>query len=49
MAGNVEKILGLDPVEDFVICEGNPLKGEGSVVVSVERDGVVGTVWPNES
>ncbi|KAI5361892.1 putative metal-dependent hydrolase, composite domain superfamily [Septoria linicola] len=52
MAGNVEKILGLkkgkEEVGDFVVWEGNPLKGEGSVVLSVESDGTIGTCWPDD-
>lgn len=32
---------------DFVIWEGNPLKGEGSVVVAVQDDGKVGDCWPD--
>ena len=48
VAGNVEKILGLEKSEDFVVWEGNPFKGEGSVVVSVEEGGVIGNCWPDE-
>jgi hypothetical protein len=32
---------------DFVIWTGNPLKGEGSVVVAVQDDGLVGDFWPD--
>lgn len=48
VAGNVERILGLEPSGDFVVWEGDPLKGEGSVVGSFEEDGVVGSWWPED-
>jgi imidazolonepropionase-like amidohydrolase len=32
---------------DFVLWEGNPLNGEGSVVVSAQDDGRVGDCWPD--
>ncbi|EQB50733.1 hypothetical protein CGLO_09796 [Colletotrichum gloeosporioides Cg-14] len=56
---NFNKILGLKefskegrPIEtkfsgDFVIWEGNPLRGEGSVVLSVQDDGKIGDCWPD--
>ncbi|KAJ3948759.1 hypothetical protein N0V92_013015 [Colletotrichum tropicale] len=56
---NFKKILGLRefpkeryPVEtkfsgDFVVWEGNPLRGEGSVVLSVQDDGKIGDCWPD--
>jgi imidazolonepropionase-like amidohydrolase len=56
---NFEKILGVDRLGgksskdegvyggDFVIWTGNPLKGEGSVVVAVQDDGLVGDCWPD--
>jgi hypothetical protein len=56
---NIEKILGLKKEDkdgqslgqiydrDFVVWSGNPLKGEGSVVVAVQDDGKVGDCWPD--
>ncbi|KAL0932710.1 carbohydrate esterase family 9 protein (amidohydrolase) [Colletotrichum truncatum] len=32
---------------DFVVWNGNPLRGEGSVVVTVQDDGKVGDCWPD--
>jgi imidazolonepropionase-like amidohydrolase len=32
---------------DFVIWEGDPLRGEGSVVVSVQDDGKIADCWPD--
>ncbi|KAJ5010812.1 hypothetical protein K4K57_006651 [Colletotrichum sp. SAR 10_99] len=32
---------------DFVVWEGNPLRGEGSVVLSVQDDGKIGDCWPD--
>ncbi|KZF23063.1 amidohydrolase [Xylona heveae TC161] len=54
---NIETILGLRPKTslseqgllphgDVVVWEGNPLKGEGSVVVSIQEDGRIGDCWP---
>lgn len=51
VSGNLEKILGLEKpadADDFVIWEGNPLRGEGSVVLSVEAGGQISTCWPDE-
>ncbi|KAF9872160.1 hypothetical protein CkaCkLH20_10497 [Colletotrichum karsti] len=55
---NFDKILGFDLEDkggvkeniyggDFVVWEGNPLRGEGSVVVSVQDDGKIGDCWPD--
>ncbi|KAI8252654.1 hypothetical protein K4K58_007742 [Colletotrichum sp. SAR11_239] len=56
---NFNKILGLEGYreedspagnkysEDFVVWEGNPLRGEGSVVLSVQDDGKIGDCWPD--
>ncbi|TDZ29972.1 hypothetical protein C8035_v003550 [Colletotrichum spinosum] len=32
---------------DFVVWDGNPLKGEGSVVLTVQDDGKIGDCWPD--
>ncbi|KXH68906.1 amidohydrolase [Colletotrichum salicis] len=32
---------------DFVVWDGNPLKGEGSVVLAVQSDGKIGDCWPD--
>lgn len=32
---------------DFVVWDGNPLRGEGSVVVSFQDDGKIGDCWPD--
>ncbi|KAF2173470.1 hypothetical protein M409DRAFT_48443 [Zasmidium cellare ATCC 36951] len=54
---NIEEILRLKSTKlkpsshalgDFVVWEGNPLRGEGSVVLSVHEDGGVGACWPDE-
>ncbi|KAI8201208.1 hypothetical protein K4K53_007253 [Colletotrichum sp. SAR 10_77] len=56
---NFNKILGLEGYReedspagnkysgDFVVWEGNPLRGEGSVVLSVQDDGKIGDCWPD--
>ncbi|PYI36280.1 amidohydrolase [Aspergillus indologenus CBS 114.80] len=52
---NLEEILGLRRagsaeeayVGDFVVWEGNPLRGEGSVVVSVLEGGEIADCWPD--
>ncbi|KAH0438757.1 hypothetical protein CcaCcLH18_03189 [Colletotrichum camelliae] len=56
---NFNKILGLEGYTteeslvrnkysgDFVVWEGNPLRGEGSVVLSVQDDGKIGDCWPD--
>ncbi|KAI8279499.1 hypothetical protein K4K59_008942 [Colletotrichum sp. SAR11_240] len=56
---NLNKILGLEKYRkkdgpagnkysgDFVVWEGNPLRGEGSVVLSVQDDGKIGDCWPD--
>ncbi|RAH39698.1 uncharacterized protein BO95DRAFT_490257 [Aspergillus brunneoviolaceus CBS 621.78] len=55
---SLEEILGLRSgqsargegeayVGDFVVWEGNPLRGEGSVVVSVLEGGEVADCWPD--
>lgn len=45
---NFEDILGLDAkTQDFVLWDGNPLSGEGSVVVSVQDDGRIGVCLPD--
>ena len=49
VSSNIEQILGLGRAVDdhdvykgdFVLWEGNPLRGEGSVVVAVREDGVM--------
>ncbi|KAK4497874.1 hypothetical protein PRZ48_010529 [Zasmidium cellare] len=54
---NIEEILRLKSHErktssqaagDFVVWEGDPLRGEGSVVLSVYDYGSVGACWPDE-
>lgn len=32
---------------DLVVWDGNPLRGEGSVVLTVEGDGNIGDCWPD--
>ncbi|OHW90077.1 carbohydrate esterase family 9 protein [Colletotrichum incanum] len=32
---------------DFVVWDGNPLRGEGSVILSVQDDGKIGDCWPD--
>ncbi|OHF03931.1 amidohydrolase [Colletotrichum orchidophilum] len=32
---------------DFVVWDGNPLNGEGSVVLAVQSDGKIGDCWPD--
>ena len=54
---NVENILRLTSAErldegghafdDFVVWEGNPLRGEGSVVLALQA-GEIGMCWPDE-
>ncbi|OJJ54511.1 hypothetical protein ASPSYDRAFT_159752 [Aspergillus sydowii CBS 593.65] len=53
---NIEKILGLHSgfgagdsanEHDFVIWEGDPLRGEGSVVAAVQEDGRIADCWPD--
>ncbi|KAL3290888.1 Amidohydrolase [Colletotrichum asianum] len=56
---NFNKILGLEKYRkedcpagnkysgDFVVWEGNPLRGEGSVVLSVQDDGKIEDCWPD--
>ncbi|KAB8227596.1 uncharacterized protein BDW43DRAFT_242444 [Aspergillus alliaceus] len=56
---NIETILGTRSKEtrpggnvpayagDFVVWEGDPLRGEGSVVVSVQSDGKIADCWPD--
>jgi imidazolonepropionase-like amidohydrolase len=54
VSSNLESILGLQRVGsegkrgDFVVWEGNPLRGEGSVVASVSDRGVVVDCWPDD-
>ncbi|KAJ0425611.1 amidohydrolase [Aspergillus carlsbadensis] len=56
VSSNLERILGLQHVEErnsrsrggFVVWEGNPLRGEGSVVASVSESGVVVDCWPDD-
>ncbi|RDW68972.1 uncharacterized protein DSM5745_08732 [Aspergillus mulundensis] len=52
---NFDEILGLSSKAegdgegykgDFVLWEGNPLSGEGSVVISVKEDGSISDCWP---
>ncbi|OJJ07672.1 hypothetical protein ASPVEDRAFT_142292 [Aspergillus versicolor CBS 583.65] len=48
---NIEKILGLHSESqirdsEFVVWEGDPLRGEGSVVAAVQ-DGLVADCWPD--
>ncbi|KAL4788813.1 hypothetical protein BDV19DRAFT_397964 [Aspergillus venezuelensis] len=56
---NIERILGLTNVAgvdgdkdgysgDLVVWEGNPLRGGGSVAVSLTRDGKIGDCWPDD-
>ncbi|OOG00865.1 hypothetical protein ASPCADRAFT_511739 [Aspergillus carbonarius ITEM 5010] len=55
VSSNIEQILGLGRAVDdhdvykgdFVLWEGNPLRGEGSVVVAVREDGVMADCWPD--
>lgn len=54
---NIEDILGLRPAQnrpgiqgysgDLVVWDGNPLRGEGSVVVSIQGDGEIADCWPD--
>ena len=53
---NIEKILGPHSgsqagysgnEHDFVIWEGDPLRGEGSVVAAVQEDGLIADCWPD--
>jgi hypothetical protein len=54
VSSNLERILGVQHVRgksnrsDFVVWEGNPLKGEGSVVASVRDGDVVVDCWPDD-
>ncbi|KAL4758892.1 uncharacterized protein BDW70DRAFT_169809 [Aspergillus foveolatus] len=45
---NIDTIFGADEKGDgdFVLWEGNPLRGEGAVVVSIRGDGEVSDCWP---
>lgn len=36
-------------VGDFVVWEGDPLRGEGSVVASFQDDGKISDCWPDTS
>ncbi|KAL4778303.1 hypothetical protein BJX76DRAFT_362867 [Aspergillus varians] len=59
VSSNIERILGLQAGNenggseaksykgDFVVWEGNPLRGEGSVVASVQGDGLIVDCWPD--
>ncbi|PYI08675.1 hypothetical protein BO78DRAFT_395534 [Aspergillus sclerotiicarbonarius CBS 121057] len=55
VSSNIEQILGLGHAVndtdaykgDFVLWEGNPLRGEGSVVVAVREDGGIADCWPD--
>jgi imidazolonepropionase-like amidohydrolase len=42
-SGEDERVYG----GDFVIWNGNPLKGEGSVIAAVQDDGILGDCWPD--
>lgn len=54
---NLEDILGTRSNEeghyelpytgDFVVWDGNPLRGEGSVVVAVQEGGKISDCWPD--
>ncbi|KAH7126027.1 hypothetical protein EDB81DRAFT_860673 [Dactylonectria macrodidyma] len=53
---NIETILGIFSDRekgrggyhgDFVVWEGDPLRGEGSVVVTVQSDGKISDCWPD--
>ncbi|KAL4813880.1 hypothetical protein BDW67DRAFT_177546 [Aspergillus spinulosporus] len=48
VSSNIETIIGANNTGygDFVLWEGNPLSGEGAVVVSVREDGKVRDCWP---
>lgn len=48
VSSNIDTIFGADEKGDgdFVLWEGNPLRGEGVVVVSVKGDGEVSDCWP---
>jgi hypothetical protein len=54
VSSNLERILGVQHVGGesnrggFVVWEGNPLRGEGSVVASVSDGGVVVDCWPDD-
>lgn len=55
VSSNIERILRLDRaindsqayIGDLVLWDGNPLHGEGSVVVAVGEDGGVTDCWPD--
>ncbi|KAI3007394.1 hypothetical protein CBS147346_3203 [Aspergillus niger] len=55
VSSNIEQILGLNSAVnasqayagDFVLWDGNPLRGEGSVVVAVREGGGVLDCWPD--
>lgn len=55
VSSNIEQILGLNSAVnvsqayagDFVLWDGNPLRGEGSVVVAVREGGGVMDCWPD--
>lgn len=55
VSSNIERILRLDSdangsqeyTGDLVLWDGNPLRGEGSVVVAVREGGEVVDCWPD--
>ncbi|CAG8213187.1 unnamed protein product [Penicillium olsonii] len=48
LGGSSKKSVREDSsVQDFVVWEGNPLRGEGSVVASFQGDGKVSDCWPD--
>ncbi|GKZ36169.1 hypothetical protein AbraIFM66950_007076 [Aspergillus brasiliensis] len=57
VSSNIEQILGMDRAvtdgdiykSDLVVWDGNPLRGEGSVVVAVHQDGGVVDCWPDRT
>ncbi|KAL2878408.1 hypothetical protein SGCOL_006382 [Colletotrichum sp. CLE4] len=42
-----DTIAGNTSLGDFVVWDGNPLNGEGSVVLAVQSDGKIGDCWPD--
>ncbi|KAL3478475.1 hypothetical protein BJX99DRAFT_269153 [Aspergillus californicus] len=54
VSSNIELALGISKLSegpyasDFVLWEGDPLRGEGSVVVAIQDDGAVGDCWPDD-
>ncbi|KAI3539851.1 amidohydrolase [Colletotrichum filicis] len=45
--GSGEVLTETTILGDFVVWDGSPLKGEGSVVLAVQSDGKIGDCWPD--